>query len=172
MRRTDVLKLTYAGIFIALSIILTRNFSGTFAFAGVQALRLNLGFVPIMLSGLLLGTPYGAAVGGIADFLGYFVNPGGGPYFPGFTLTSALIGILPPLILRKRRASVFLTFITVAVTTLTATFLNTLWLKILYDKGFLLILGPRVISALIMIPVYTFFIVTLKRFCGKYLLKM
>lgn len=166
MQKT-VLKMTYAGAFIALSIILTRVFTVPIQIAGVQALRMNLGFIPIILAGMLLGPKYGGAVGAIADVLGYLLNPGVGTYFPGFTLTSAMVGVLPTLLMFKFKKNVGITFISIFITTLIVTVLNTFWLVILFNKGFLILLPPRLLSLLIMCPVYTFFVYYLKKILDK-----
>lgn len=42
--------------------------------------------------------------------------------------------------------------------------LNTLWLSIMFDKGFLVFLPGRVVAAVVTIPVYTIIIYTLGRF--------
>ena len=166
MQKT-VLKMTYAGVFIALSIVLTRVFTVPIQIAGIQAIRINLGFIPIILAGIILGPKYGGAVGGIADILGYLLNSGGGAYFPGFTLTSAMVGILPALMMLKFKLNIFILFVSIFITTLTVTVLNTFWLVILFNKGFMILLVPRLLSLLIMCPVYTFFVYYLKKILDK-----
>ena len=47
--------LILAGLFIAISVILTRVFSADLLIAGVPSARLAIGFVPIILAGILLG---------------------------------------------------------------------------------------------------------------------
>ncbi len=166
MQKT-LLKMTYASVFIALSIILTRIFTLPIQIAGVQAIRMNLGFIPIMLAGMLLGPKYGGAVGAVADVLGYLLNSGGGAYFPGFTLTSAMVGVLPTLMMFKFKANVFITFISIFITTLLVTIINTLWLVLLFNKGFMILLIPRLFSFAVMCPVYTFFVYSLKKILDR-----
>ena len=89
-------RVALAGVFIALSIIFTRFLSHTFPIAGMPALRLSFGDLPLIISGITLGPVYGAFTGVLADLLGYPLNPLGA-YFPGFTLSAALSGFLPGL---------------------------------------------------------------------------
>ena len=63
------------------------------------------GFI-LVLSGFLVGPWGGALVGGLGDLLTYALHPKG-PFFPGFTLTSALTGCLPALFLGSRNRTLF-----------------------------------------------------------------
>ena len=49
---------------------------------------------------MLFGPGVGGAVGALSDILGYAVRPTG-PYFPGFTVTAALSGVIFGLLLGK-----------------------------------------------------------------------
>jgi len=66
--------------------------------AGFPALKINFSTIPIMLSGILFGPIAGFMTGGVADVIGYIINPQGGPFFPGFTLSTALTGMIPGLV--------------------------------------------------------------------------
>lgn len=170
-KNRKLVSLTNAGMLVAVSVVLTRLFSVPVTIAGIQAIRLNLGFIPIMLSSILLGPFYGGIVGAAADIAGYFVNSGGGAYFPGFTLTSALVGIIPYLICFRFKRRVFITALAVFTTTLISSLLNTLWLVILFNKSFSVLIIPRLVSAVIMCPIYTMFVHTLDNVLGKLVLK-
>ena len=92
-----VLFIIRAGLLVAASVILTRWLGVTVSLAGVGALRLAFGDIPIILAGLILGPLGGGLVGATGDLPGFALNPMGGAYFPGFTLTAALTGVLPAL---------------------------------------------------------------------------
>jgi len=87
------------GLLIALSIILTRVASLRIAIGGIEGIRIGFGGLPIILGGVLFGPLSGGLVGAISDLVGYFINPMGA-YMPHFTLTSALTGIIPALVLK------------------------------------------------------------------------
>ncbi len=82
----------------SISIILARVMGIMVPVAGFPALKINFSTIPIMLSGILFGPVAGFMTGGVADVIGYLINPQGGPFFPGFTLTTALTGMIPGLI--------------------------------------------------------------------------
>lgn len=86
--------LVKAALLAAISIVLTRVFSLMVPLGGLPALRVGFGSVPIILSGMLFGPLIGGITGVISDLLGYMMNPQGA-YFPGFTLSAALFGIIP-----------------------------------------------------------------------------
>ena len=84
---------------IAAAIVLSR-------FLSINAWNLKIGFtfVPVFLAAYLYGPLGGAIVGGIADFLGATLFPIGA-YFPGFTLTCVLTGVVYGLLLQKKQKS-------------------------------------------------------------------
>ncbi len=145
------------GLLTAVSIVLTRIFGFVVPVAGVGALRLSFGEIPIILAGVLFGPAGGALTGLASDLIGYMINSHGGAFFPGFSLSAALTGFIPGWILYKRRESLGLWQVgaTVLVTDLiTGVFLNTLWLTILYGQGFFVILPMRLLARLVTLPVY------------------
>jgi ECF transporter S component (folate family) len=154
--KNRALKIAFAGMFIALNIILTRFFSYMFYIGGLQAIRLSFGEIPLMLGGIVLGPVYGAITGALADLIGYPVNPQG-PYFPGFTLTAAMAGLLPGLmskLVKKEWTWLSLSIVVSITTIITSLLLNTLWLNIMLGKAFIALLPPRIIASAILIPIY------------------
>src|SRR5690554_2478486 len=146
------------GLLTAISIVLTRIFGVVVPVAGVGALRLSFGEIPIILAGVLFGPAGGALTGLASDLIGYIINSHGGAFFPGFTLSAALTGFLPGWILFRHRSSLGLWQVgaTVLLTDLIAgVLLNTLWLTILYGQGFFVILPMRVLARLVTLPIYT-----------------
>lgn len=151
-----VRRIAYAGVFIAVSIILTRLASQMIYIAGVQILRLSFGEIPLILSGIILGPFYGAACGALADLIGFPINAQGA-YFPGFTLSAALVGMLPGLMTRlvKKEWTWLSLSIVIGITTLiTSVILNTIWLHMIIGKAVAMLLPARIIAALILTPIY------------------
>ena len=89
--------LVRAGLLTALSLVLKIVLEVYVPLAGIPSLRINFTSVPIMISGILCGPFAGFATGALSDLLGFAIKPAG-PYFPGFTLSSALTGLIPGLI--------------------------------------------------------------------------
>lgn len=145
-----------SGLLIALSVVLTRLLSQTINIASVQAIRLSVGSVPIILAGMIAGPAWGLLVGVLADVLGFVMFPSG-TFFPLLTVTSAMVGFLPGLIVRlavklpewlKTLLCVFTSQV------LCSMLLQTFFLAISFGKAFELLFVPRTIGALIMLPVY------------------
>lgn len=160
-------KIAFSGLFIAISVVLTRFFVGDLLIAGVYALRISLGEIPIILGGVLMGPVYGALIGGIADLIGYPLRPLG-PYFPGFTLTAALTGFIPGAFVRLYRKELTWAALLAMVAIndlITSMVLNTIWLNMITGKAFLILLPTRILARIVMIPIYTVILkVLLKQF--------
>lgn len=97
-RYFDTRKLVYSSIFIGLSVVFTRFLGLILPIAGLPALRFNFGTIPLVITGILFGPMAGALAGALADLIGYMLNPAGGVFFPGFTLSFALSGAIPGLV--------------------------------------------------------------------------
>lgn len=154
------------GLLTAVSIVLTRVFGFVVPIGGVGALRLSFGEVPIILAGVLFGPGAGALTGLASDLIGYLINSHGGAFFPGFALSAAIAGLIPGLLLHKRRKNLNLGQIGVGVLVtdlIAGVFLNTLWLTILYGTGFFVILPMRLLARLVTLPVYTITIFLINR---------
>lgn len=90
-RQSSTRKITYMAMFVALSVVINTMRFGSISFGGF----------PIIYSGLVLGPVNGFIVGALADVLGFIVRPSsGGGYHVVFTLTSALTGLIPILVVR------------------------------------------------------------------------
>lgn len=144
-RSSNSKNIVFSGLLVAASIILTR-FLGFLAFGG--AVRLSFGGLPIALAGALMGPFWGGLVGMVADILGVTLFPQGA-FFPGFTITAALSGVIPGLVLYGRKPSMKLIALSTGLNALICSLLlNTFWLTILLDKGFLVLLPTRIISSI------------------------
>lgn len=233
-----------ASLLTAISIVLTRVFSFMIPLAGLPTLRFGIGEVPLIISGILFGPLVGGLSGLIADIIGVMINLQGSAFFPGFTLSSILWGVIPGILfslIKKNRFEFNYNIINGIVLTLIAsgivlvlfdskvlamkngtyymydkpmpiiyaliyvllvasfiaipvimsrkekskgaTFsidkvafivtvpyiiislgLNTLWLSMLYKKGFLVLLPGRILAGLIVIPLHTTIIYTISKY--------
>jgi len=232
-----------AALLATVSIVLTRFLSLMLMLGGLPALRVGFGSIPLIISGMMFGPLVGGLTGVVADLTGFLINPMDGTFFPGFTLTAALYGVisgvlfknlkihqlkinfnlvnavvmaafgvglfflmlstdvlsfeggkavfndtsaLPMIVLMILVTALFIVIpfimsakfkdktqkiafdkIAFAVNltyVINALALNTLWLSIMFDKGFLVFLPGRVVAAVVTIPVYTIIIYTLGRF--------
>ena len=115
-------------LLVALQVVL-----GNLTQVPIVGKQFNFGFLPVAVAGALLGVHGGLIVGALGDFIGAHLFPAGA-YFPGFTLTSALVGVLYALPLYRQKPSVVRVIIAVALATVLNLFLNSLWLSMLYGS--------------------------------------
>ncbi len=102
---------------------------------------------------MLFGPVVGAFYGGALDILKFLIKPTG-PYFPGFTLSAALGGIIYGMILYGHPVNLKRTLAAELLNCVICNmFLGTLWLSLLYGNAFLALLPARVVKNLILWPV-------------------
>ncbi len=92
--------ITKMGLFVAISVILSRFLSFKVIFMGIEGIRIGFGSLTIVLSGIIFGPVGGVVVGTLSDIIGYMISPLG-PYMPHFTLNAALVGLIPALFLNR-----------------------------------------------------------------------
>lgn len=154
-------KLAVMAMLLALSVIATRLLS-----IQTPIIRIGFGGIPIMLAGLIYGPAAGFSVGALADLVGFFGFPAGFAYFPGFTLTSGLVGTIAPLILGARRltSSFWRLLVAIALSqVLTSLVLDTYWITLISGKTAFAILPVRIINQLVTIPVYAALLAALRQ---------
>ena len=89
-RQSSTRRITYMAVFIALSVVINTMRFGSVSFGGF----------PIIYSGLVLGPVNGLIVGAVSDVLGFIIRPSSGGYNVVFTLTSALTGLIPIMVVK------------------------------------------------------------------------
>lgn len=147
--RSYLTTLVCVAFLIALDVIFTRLLS-----IQTQFLRIGFGFLPVAIAGIAYGPFWGGVCGAVGDIIGMLLFPSGA-FFPGFTLTALLTGVIFGLVLHKK-ASIIRILIAAAIVCIGCNLLlDTLWLDMLYGSGFIAILPGRIIKCLINIPIYT-----------------
>jgi len=121
-------QLVLLALLVALQVVL-----GNLTQVPLVGKQFNFGFLPVAAAGAMLGIPGGLIVGALGDLIGAHLFPAGA-YFPGFTLTSALVGVLYALPLHGHKPTVLRVVIAVALATVVNLFLNSLWLSMLYGS--------------------------------------
>lgn len=149
---TTVRGITLAGIFIALHAVL-----GIFKIPFALDNRITLTFAVSAAAGMILGPVPAMLIGGFGDILGFLLNPGGGAYFFGFTLSAMLGGLIYGICLYKKEPKYFLFWTIVAVFFITLfvnIVLNTYWLSVMYNKAYQIFALPRIIKNLVVFPLH------------------
>lgn len=116
-------------------------------------------FIPFMFSAMLLGAKYATVIGVTSDIIGRLLFPMS-CFFPGFTLSAGITGLLYGLFLYtdgkieiNKKFLLRLVLCVISVTLVVNLGLNTVWIMFLTDKAAKIILPIRFIKQLVMIPV-------------------
>lgn len=159
MKKHNLRSIVLAALFATLCIVLTYFMSFYVPVFGSNTVRIGFGHIPLLLSGLLLGPFFGAVTGAVADLTGAIAFPTGGAYFPGFTLTAILTGLLPGLMKaamgRRRLKWIHVLAITLGTELVVSVLLNTYWLTVLSGASYLALLAVRLPVTLCLSLVYT-----------------
>lgn len=143
---------------IALEVVLSKLISINISF-----LRIGFGFLPILILAILYGPIVSGLAYAIGDLIGAFLFPTGA-FFPGFTVTAALTGIIYGLVLYNKKITIPRALVANAlVCVLCNLLLNTFWLTFILGKGFTVLLASRAVKELIAIPIMTFFTIILDK---------
>lgn len=140
MKKLSTKQITLVALFATLMVILTQFFSLYIPFFGINGSRVGFGHIPLLLSGFLLGPLAGAATGAIGDIIGGIIFPTGGAYFPGFTLSAIVVGLIPGLAKKaagNRTLKPWMIVTIVVITEIIASILmNSLWISMMAGTPF------------------------------------
>jgi len=147
-------KIILSALLITLSVVLSKIIS-----IKTPLLSISFNFVPIMLSAVWFGLKYSTLIAVIADVIGAILFPFG-EFFIGFTISAGVMGLIYGLVLYSKNKEfskielvIRLTISSVLVILIVNTLLNTLWLVIMYNKAFIVVLGGRIVKEIIMLPI-------------------
>ena len=156
-RKFDTKMLVTAALLIALQIILSR-------FLSINAWNLKIGFAftAVFVAAYLYGPWFSAAVAVIADVVGATLFPSGA-FFPGFTVTALLTGIVFGVFLYKKQTPVRIIAAIAIDQLILGLLLNSYWLSILYGSPYIPLLATRAVQCLVMMPVMYFTIAALSK---------
>ena len=155
-------KLVIMGVAVALILVIPKLIIPISVF-GFSTVKIGFGFIITFLVATQLGPLSGGLVAAIANVLFAFLFPVR-PYFPGFTLTSFIAGIIVGCLMKffskfsKNENSLLVCFISILLARLFSALLNTVWLWLIFFKtSFILILFSRLASdgltALVITPI-------------------
>lgn len=156
-RKFDTKMLVTAALLIAMQIILSR-------FLSINAWNLKIGFAftAIFVAAYLYGPWFAAVVATIADVVGACLFPSGA-FFPGFTVTAILGGLLMGVFLYKKQTPVRILAAVAVDQLVLSLLLNSYWLSVLYGSPYIPLLATRSIQCLVMAPVMYFTISALSK---------
>lgn len=134
-------------ILVAMEIVLSR-------FLSINAWNIKIGFnfVPVVIAAMLYGPIGGAVVAALGDLLGALLFPIGA-FFPGFTLTACLTGLVFGFFLHKSQTLPRIGGAVLINQGILSLCLNTLWISILYGSPYGPLFITRIVQTLILIAV-------------------
>ena len=130
-------------------------------------LEVGFDFLAVAAIGYLCG-PWVAGLSGIVtDLLGYILRPNG-PYFPGWTLSAILVGVLYGLWLYRRPIKLWRVVLCKLNMVLLFNFLLTpLWLHITYGQSFVVLSSLRLVKNVIKFPLDILLLMLVLKTCER-----
>ena len=139
---------TTCGMLGAIAIIL-----GYITIQPTESIKIGFSTIPNDIAAFLYGPVMAPIFGALMDILKYLIKPTG-PFFPGFTITAAVYGLIMGVGLYKKPVSFKRLLIASGICVLICDIcLNTIWLSMLYGNAVSVILPARVIKSLILWPI-------------------
>ncbi len=146
-KRQQLFKIILTALLIALNLVLERIVPSY----KIWNQDISFGFVAIAFAAAFLGTPYAAVVAGMGDLIGSLLFPFGA-YFPGFTLTNCIYGIILAEFIYKNATPLKIVICVILNKITCSLILNTLWISLMYRGGvdaFFVVLVPRLVGTAI-----------------------
>lgn len=142
--------IAFSGLLIAIAAVL-----GFLKVPVSSILEIRFQSIPMAIGGILFGPVTGGIIGAASDVICYLVKPTG-PFFPGFTISYFLTGLIFGLILHNKKPSLVRIIIAESLNAvLIGILLNSVWLSLLYGNGFVAVLTARIIKEIVMIPIHS-----------------
>ncbi len=149
-------KIILTAILLAMNIILSRFLS-----IRTPITKVSFAFVPTMLCATWLGPKWTVLLNVLGDLIGATLFPTGA-YFIGYTISTAIAGLIYGVLLYKKEYNLFtdknfmvrtvLAVILVAI--IVNIGLNTLWTSITTGKAFEVLFFVRIPKQIVMIPIH------------------
>ena len=147
----NVQGLSVCAMMLALRVVL--GYFSNLTLAISPDIKVGFSFLPIAICAILCGPVAAMIVGGMGDILSFLLAPMGF-YFPGWTISGILVGLLYGLFLYKAdKILLRLIICEVIIAVFVEIALGSLWLMIQYQKGFIVMAGVRGIKTLVVTPI-------------------
>ncbi len=144
----DTQCLVVCAMMVALNIVLSRF---TVIYLSPTS-RISFGYLAVAATAMLYGACPAMLVGAAADIIGALLFPAGA-YFPGYTVSAALGGLVYSLFLNRKQLSWQIIAAQAAHNLLLNVLLGSLWRSILYGKAYLAYLPAQLTKNGIMLPI-------------------
>ena len=147
LKRTQTL--TTVGILLAIQMLL----SSFGVFQLTESVKISLAHLALAPTAIFFGPVVAGIQGALSDFLGYLLKPTG-PYFPGFTLTAMLLGVIYGMLLYRTKRSLWQIILARVIVALFVNIcLNTVFLAMLYGPAQWAALPLRAMKNFLQLPI-------------------
>lgn len=162
-------KIILVSILLAMLIVLSRFLS-----IKTPITKISFAFVATMLCATWLGPKWTLLLNVLGDVIGATLFPTG-PYFVGYTISTAIAGLIYGFLLYKNKSDAFSEksfIIRVILSVLLVTFLvniglNTLWTSITSGKAFQVLFFTRFVKNIITAPIHIVVFIFVERLLRK-----
>jgi len=147
LKRTQTL--TTVGVLLAIQMLL----SSFGVFQLTESVKISLAHLALAPTAMLFGPVVAGIQGALSDFLSYLLKPTG-PYFPGFTLTALLGGVIYGLLLYRTDRKLWQIILArLLIVVFVNIGLNTVFLAMLYGPAQWAALPLRAMKNALQLPV-------------------
>lgn len=158
-------KIIITAVLLAALIILSRFLS-----IKTPITKISFAFIPTCLCAVWLGPKWTVLLNVLGDLIGATLFPTGA-FFPGYTVSTAIAGLIYGLLLYKKDENsmsdkIFALRVVIAVVLVAVIVnmgLNTLWTSMTTGKAFTVLFASRIVKQLVMIPVHIIVIIFIER---------
>ncbi len=123
-------------------------------FLSINTFNIKIGFtfLTVMLAAYLFGPVGSMIVGGLGDVIGALLFPIA-PFFPGFTLTAVITGLLYSFFINKKTSFIKITAGVIVTELLCSGLMNTFWISYMYGSDFKALFITRLTTQIIAMTV-------------------
>lgn len=141
-------QLAVSALLVAADVLFVRVFA-----LNTPIMKIGLGFAAIALCAMAYGPWWTAGVAALGDLLGSLLFPTGA-YFPGFTVTAAITGVIFGLVLYKREVRFLTALIAAGANCVIVSFLlNSALIAYISGNAYTALLAARAVQLAVMLPV-------------------
>ena len=141
-------RLAVSALLLALDVLFVRVLA-----LNTPVMKIGLGFAAIAFCAMAYGPWWAALVSALGDLLGSVLFPTGA-YFPGFTLTAALTGLIFGLVLYKRPSGLARAALAAALNCVLVSYLaNSALIAFISGAAYTALLATRAVQLAVMLPV-------------------
>lgn len=128
--KVNVKAMSVVALLVAINIVLSQTLS-----IHTWNIKIGFNFIPVVVAAMLYGPAVAGVVAAMGDVVSAIAFPVG-PYFPGFTLTAVLTGVLFGLFLKKKPTVVKIVIVVLIVQLLIRLLGNTFFISVLYGSPY------------------------------------